>query len=179
MAKGSVKKQMQRINAASASGRRFVMHLNGSLSTGAGGLLQGTIDVGDISTFSDYTNEFGTLYDEFRVIGGVLNFYSTMGPGHTNACSIMAVAFDNDNNTGNPASINEVIQYGTSKTFNCGRDAAFTYEFMRPKSMNLWYDIASASNSVCGIRYYATTLSASTTYYNIEVEILVEFRGRR
>jgi hypothetical protein len=177
--KHTISERLARVNREATAARTHVMHLNGSLSTGAGGVLSGIIKVGDISTFSDYTNEFGTLYDEFRIIGGVLRFRSTMGPGHTNNCAIMAVCYDNDNDTGSPSSLDALLQYSTSRTLNCGRDANFVYEFTVPRSMNLWYDVASPSDRVAGIYYYATTLTPSVTYYNIEVEMLVEFRGRR
>jgi hypothetical protein len=176
--RNGISSKIQKVNSKSQTGRQFVLHKSGTLSTTGAGSIAGTLNVGDISTFSDFAGEFAALYDEYRVIGGRLKLYSTLGPGHTLGCSLMALAFDNDNATGSPASTDELIQYASSKVMNAGRDSKYFYTFERPASMNLWRDVASPSSD-CGIKYYATTLTVSTLYFKYELEILVDFRGRR
>jgi hypothetical protein len=154
------------------------MHRSGTLTTTAGGNLAGTINVGDISLNIDYTNEFGSVYDEYRVLGGRLKLYSTLGPGHTNACTLFSLAFDNDSGSGSPSSTDEVIQFATSKVMNAGRDAKYFYSFQRPHDILLWRDVATPASD-CGIKYYGTSLAGSTLYFKYELELLVEFRGRR
>jgi hypothetical protein len=176
--KHGISSQITQVNSSSQSGRKFVLHKSGTLSTNGAGSIAGTLNVGDISTFADFSGEFAALYDEYRVLGGRIKLYSTLGPGHTLGCSLMAIAFDNDNATGTPASTDELIQYATSKVLNAGRDSKYFYTFERPSSMLLWRDVASPSSD-CGLKYYATTLTVSTLYFKYELEILVDFRGRR
>jgi hypothetical protein len=154
------------------------MHRSGTLTSSAGGTLTGTLDIGNLALYSDFSNELGSLYDEYRILGGRLKLYSTLGPGHTSGCSLMAIAFDNDNPSGSPASTDELIQFASSKVLNAGRDSKYFYTFERPRSMLLWRDVATPVSD-CGLKYYATTLTVSTLYFKYELEVLVDFRGRR
>jgi hypothetical protein len=178
MRRGDISSQIASVNRESTNSRKFVMHRSGTLTSSAGGTLTGTLDIGDLSLYSDFSGEFAALYDEYRIIGGRLKLYSTLGPGHTLGCSLMAIAFDNDSATGSPASTDELIEYSTSKVLNAGRDSKYFYTFSRPKSMLLWRDVASPTSD-CGLKYYATTLTISTLYFKYELEVLVDFRGRR
>jgi len=169
---------LSKIEREQTSGRKAVLHSSGLLTTNGSGNLAAAIGVANLTSYTDYS-DFTGHYDEYRVIGGRLKLYSVLGPGHTNPCSLFAIAFDNDASSSTvPTSTNSVIRYATSRVSNIGRDAKFYFTFETPSNMRLWFDCASPTDQGA-ILYYATSLSNTTTYVKYELETIVEFRGRR
>jgi hypothetical protein len=168
--------QIENVNAAFNATQRVILHDAGQLTSSGGGTLIGTISL-LLSDFNDYSN-FTDHFDEYRIIGGRCTFYSALGPGHTYGCSLMPIAYDHDSASFTPSSADQLVKYGTSAQMNMGRDAKFTYLFEVPRQLNLWHDCASPATTGC-IAYYAANLANSTVYSKWDLEILVEFRGRR
>jgi hypothetical protein len=168
--------QIENANLAWNRTQRVVLHDAGTLTSNGSGNLAGSISL-LLTDFNDYSNFTGS-FDEYRIVGGRCTIYSALGPGHTYGCSLMPLAYDHDTASFTPTSTDQLVKYGTSSQMNMGRDSKFTYLFETPKQLNLWRDCASPSTTGC-IGYYAANLTNSTVYAKFDMEILVEFRGRR
>ncbi len=164
--------------------RSFVLTTSGLLTSDSGGELKGIFSM-DPSSSSNWS-QLAVLYDQFRVIGGQLKLASYTGNGASTASnSICAFVFDNDSSS-TPSSIGDIAGYseitylptlwtdGTIRTMN----------FKRPiirgvvQGQQLWYNETSPGSSPGSLKYYATNLSGSTTYYSYVLEYLVEFQMR-
>lgn len=173
----SISKQINNVARQQTRGRSVILHKYGTITSSAGGVLSDVFETNDITNTDDYSG-FTGHYDEYRVLGGILRVHSALGPGSTSACSIYVLAYDHDDNTALGNIANGIV-YGTSKTFDVGRDPTITYHFTTPKSMLIWRDASAAASQTGGIKSYADGLANSTIYARYELELLVEFRGRR
>jgi len=169
--------KINRVKAQQYVGRSVVLHKYGTSTSNGSGVIAGVFETNDITNTDDYS-DFTDHYDEFRVLGGTHTFTSSLGPGHTNACALFAMAYDHDDSTA-PSSVAELSKFSTFKCYNIGRTPKFTYSFHTPPDMLLWQDCASPSALTGGVKVYCSGLANSTTYANSELQLLVEFRGRR
>lgn len=143
------------------------------VTTGSGNLL--TTQTLNPSGSSEWST-FATLFDEFRVIGGVMHFEPVYAGSATTG--MICASFDNDDATA-PSSIDDVLCYQNSSL--CSFHKGLRYSFKRPNitPSAYWVDVASPANSVGSVKYVLgyTTASVTIGYYSIRLS--VEFRGRR
>jgi len=140
---------------------------------------------------SDWST-LATLYDEFRVVGVRLNLLSYQQFSVTSLNGIVGVAFDNDDSV-TITSLNAVLEYDTAQIIPAvfshqasgieNKDSMLRLSWSRPTSggntaIN-WVDVASPGSSLGSIKFYTSTITASTTYFQYVLEYFVEFRGRR
>jgi hypothetical protein len=167
---------IDKINASNNRSMMFILHDTGSSSSDGSGVIADSkslllTDLGDYSTYTSF-------FDEYRMIGGRITFYSRLGPGHTSNCNYAVVAYDKDSASVTPSSALQVSEYSTSGNFNCGRASSYSHTWEVPASQNEWIDCASPATTGC-IPFYAESLTASTNYLRWEMEVIVEFRGLR
>jgi len=163
---------------------KVVLTINGTISSSAGGVISGAFGM-DPSGSAEWSS-YAVLYDQFRVIGGILKLASSVPMGSTTASNtIVAFCFDNDNAT-TPTAYSGVTTF--SETTNVpavwSSGSIKQIRFKRPKIGNVmqtqyqWYDEATPSASPGAIKFYGSGASNSVQYYNYILEYLVEFQMR-
>ncbi len=167
---------------------RATIHGVGTLSSSAGGSIATAIQMDPNTLPSTDFSDFGSAYDEFRVLGCRLRLVPLLQNDTKVAAlnNLMIVAFDNDSHA-NPTSYTTTFQYSTSVVTSaiaqCPEGKVFEHLWWRPSAgaeTNIpWIDVNTSSGSDGSILIYADTLTASTGYLAYTVELFVEFRGRR
>ncbi len=164
--------------------QKVVLTINGTISSSAGGVISGAFGM-DPSGSAEWSS-FAVLYDQFRVLGGILKLACSVPMGSTTAANtIVGFCFDNDNST-TPTAYSGVTTFSeytnVPAIWNSG--AIKQIRFKRPKVGNLmqtqyqWYDEASPGSSPGAIKFYGSGASNSVQYYNYILEYLVEFQMR-
>lgn len=133
---------------------------------------------------SDWAS-YAAIYDEFRVVGIKITLVPSQQGSVTAINAPVIIVYDNDDSNV-LTSYNAALEYDTHKVLSSiwyqRSGSAYSSMWLRPTSGNntaiLWSDVGTpvATGSV---KFYATGLTASTTYFGITVEHYVEFRGRR
>jgi hypothetical protein len=123
------------------------------------------------------------IYDQFRVLGGQLKLACTQPNAAVNG-GIVRFAFDNDSTT-TPASYADVMAYSEVKDIPAVfTNSIQTVNFRRPvlkgtpQEASIWYNETSPGSSPGSLKYYGSSLSASTTYWSVVLDYLVEFQMR-
>ncbi len=160
---------------------RATLHGTSTLTTSAGGVINGYISMDPSSSSSDWA-DFSSTYDEFRIIG-VKMIAAPIQFGVAVNGGLIATAFDNDS-AANPGSFTAVQQYSNSKYFSAVNSMnPISFTWWRPvkgaDTPIIWDDVANPSTSLGSVVFYASGLSASTNYASLALEFYVEFRGRR
>ncbi len=162
---------------------RATIHGSGTLTTSAGGVINTAVTMDPSSYTGTDWADFSSTYDEFRVVG----IRITLAPiqfGVAVNGGLLALAFDNDSSSA-PGSFTAVQQYSTSQYYCIVNNTAkpVQFDWWRPtrgaETTQLWYDVANPSGSLGSVVFYASGLSASTSYTSIAIEAFLEFRGRR
>lgn len=162
------------------------IHGYGTISSDGAGKMATAIQLDPSALSSTDWADFSSAYDEFRVIGAQINMCSLLQNSITSVNNLMFVAFDNDSHAA-PTSYTQVQQYSTHRTsctiFQHPNGRCLTYRWWRPtagaETTIPWVDVATPSGSDGSFLIYADTLTISTGYLVYEVELFVEFRGRR
>jgi hypothetical protein len=171
---------MMNMARAPTSITRVVLGISGTLSSDGAGVLAGafTMDPSSCAKWSQYAS----IFDAFRVSGGVLKVCSVPSNGATSTNSICRFAFDNDS-SGTPSAYSDVMSYSEIHdipvTWSSGQ--VRTVAFRRPKfgvGSALWLDEQTPSSSLGALKFYANGLSVSTLYWHYVLEYLIEFTYR-
>jgi hypothetical protein len=163
---------------------RVVLSTIGTLSSDGAGVLAGafTMDPSAASKWSQYSS----IYDQFRVLGGVLKIASCPSNGAASLNSICRFAFDNDS-SGTPTSYTDVANYSeiTDIPVTWSSGAIRTVAFRRPVrrgqlqvTTSQWLDEQTPSSSLGALKFYASGLTASTLYWHYILDYLVEWMYR-
>ncbi len=150
----------------------LVMHAT-LVTTGSGNLL--TAQTLNPSGSSEWST-FATLFDEFRVTHGTMEFEPVYAGSATTG--MLCAGFDNDDAT-SPASIDDVLCYQNSSLTSFYK--GLKYSFKRPNltPSAYWVDVASPSSSLGSVKYVLGYTTASVTIGYYSIRLYVEFRGRR
>jgi len=162
--------------------RRFILSITGSIGSNGSGVMSGSfgMDPSGASTWSS----IALLYDQFRVIGGQLKIASVV-PNTVALNGLVRFAFDNDSTT-TPTSLSDIAGYSeiTDHPALWSSGQVLTVNFRRPtirgvvQGQQLWYNETTPSASPGALKFYASGLTASTTYLNFVLDYLCEFQMR-
>jgi len=163
--------------------RKLILSIQTTVGSSAGGVMSGAFGM-DPSGAAEWSSA-ALLYDQFRVLGGQMKIACTLAPNTAAVGGIIRLAFDNDSAT-TPASYADVMEYsevsdfpavwtsGTIRTFNFRRPVVNGL----PQSQQVWYNETAPSASPGGIKFFGSGLSASTVYWSVILDYLVEFQIR-
>ncbi len=175
----------RQINAARAPNvvRRIVLSVTGTIASDGAGVIAGAISMNP-SGSSEWSS-FAVIYDQFRVLGGVLNLMCTRPLNDTGAPTIVRFAFDNDS-TATPTSYGDVMQFAevTDVPSIWTSGTIMKVPFKRPvksgtvQSQFVWYDEATPSASPGSLKYYGSGANATTGFMRYVLDYLVEFQVR-
>ncbi len=163
---------------------KTLLCINGTLSSNGSGVMSGAFGM-DPSGSAEWSS-FAAIYDQFRVIGGVLKLASMVPNGSTTVSnSIVAFAYDNDS-AATPTTYGQIMQFAEITdvpacwTSGAIKQIPFRRPFLRgqPQSQFVWYDEATPSASPGGLKFYGSGLSNSTSYWSYILEYVVEFQMR-
>ncbi len=173
------------INSARNPNRvvRTILSVNGTISSDGSGVIAGAISLNP-SGSSEWSS-WAALYDQFRVIGGVLNLVCWRALNDTGAPTIVRFAFDNDSSA-TPTSYGDVMQFAevhdvsTIWTSGAVRRIPFKRPMKKgtPQTGSIWYDEASPSSTPGSIKYYGSGANASTGFLKYILDFVVEFQLR-
>ncbi len=173
------------INAARNPNRvvRTILSVNGTIASDGSGVIAGAITMNPSS--SAEWSSWSVLYDQFRVIGGVLNLVCWRALNDTGAPTIVRFAFDNDSSA-TPTSYGDVMQFAevhdvtTIWTSGAVRKIPFKRPMKRgtPQTGLVWLDEASPSASPGAIKYYGSGANATTGFLKYIIDYVVEFQMR-
>jgi hypothetical protein len=163
---------------------KVVLSIQGTISSSAGGIMSGAFAM-DPSGSSEWAS-FAGIYDQFRVLGGVLNLCPITANGNSSfQNAICRFAFDNDSSA-TPTTYGQIMDFAevtdTLGTWTSGviKRIPFRRPFRNgvPQSQFNWYDEASPSASPGGLKYYGSGFSNSITYWSYILDYVVEFQMR-
>jgi hypothetical protein len=163
---------------------KTILAVQGTLTTSGGGVYAGAFGM-DPSGSAEWAS-FAAIYDQFRVIGGVMKIVSALANGNSTATNgIVAFAFDNDSSAA-PANYGQIMQFAEVTdipacwTSGVIKQIPFRRPMRKgvPQSQYTWYDEASPSASPGGLKFYGSGLSNTTTYWSYIIEYVVEFQMR-
>ncbi len=163
---------------------KTVLAIQGTVTSSAGGVISGAFGM-DPSGSAEWSS-YAAIYDQFRVLGGILKLACAVPMGNSTAVNtIVAFCFDNDNST-TPTAYSGVTTFAevTEVPALWSGGAIKQIRFKRPKTGNVmqtqqqWYDEASPASSPGGLKFYGNGASNSTLYYSYILEYLVEFQMR-
>jgi hypothetical protein len=175
-----------KIRQADIVSRKFTLvQYVGALSTSGSGTLAGNVNM-DPSSSSDWSTLISNYYDEFRVVAVRAYLTSSQQFSITSKNCPIVVFMDNDSS----ASIGytTAIQYANKSLipaiFAHSDGKVWRRVFKRPETQDspiLWSDVATPSGSLGSLQIVSPVagLTASTEYFQLQLEYLIEARGRR
>jgi len=160
-----------------------------TITTSAGGTIN-TVDGNNPSGANEWASLIA-LYDEFRVVGVRIRICPVQTGSVVNINMPVVIVYDNDDSTA-LTSVGAGYEYDTAvitnaiwtANQNCGMNGnLLELAWARPTSGRntaiAWVDVAAPGGSLGSIKWYATGLTATTTYFVVWKEFFLEFRGRR
>lgn len=162
---------------------RVPMPIFGTISTNGAGVLAGAYGM-DPSGSTKWSH-YASIFDMFRVVGGVLRLVP-IGVNSAVLSGLVLFAFDNDS-ASTPSAITDIANYAevTQLPAVWTSGSVRTVPFVRPMKRGviqgtsaLWLDENSPSSSPGSLKFYGSGLTASTAYFSVELEYLVEFMYR-
>jgi hypothetical protein len=155
-----------------------VLQYNAPLTSTGGGLINSVFGL-DISLFNNYTN-YTNSYDEFRLLKAVYKFV----PDYENAVLPLTTTtsalgapivgvIDRDNSSA-PTSYN-IAEYASAEIKSVNKPMTLIYEMSGSEDAGF---IGDTSLSSAWFRLFGSGLSGSTTFGQVFVKALFQFRGR-
>ena len=129
----------------------------------------------DPSGCTDWSS-FATLFDEFRVVAVRFQVFPS-ARYLTTSIGLVATAFDNDSTA--TGTVDQVLQYGTSRGFIVQDDHVFSWRRPNITPSAYWVDCASPSSSAGAILVSVTGAPSSVTLLFGITTYEIEFRSRR
>ncbi len=162
---------------------KTILSVNGTIASDGSGVIAGAITLNPSS--SSEWSSWATIYDQFRVIGGVLNLTCWRALNDTGAPTIVRFAFDNDSSA-TPTAYSDVMQFAevhdvtTIWTSGAVRRIPFKRPMKKgtPQTAQIWYDESSPSSTPGSIKYYGSGANASTGFFKYILDYVVEFQMR-
>jgi len=154
----------------------------GNISSTGGGLIAVVLGL-DPSTFVGWTHA-AALYDEFRVVGGRIHIAARNNSGTLLSSGLAVVVYDNDDDTTALVNLEQGAVYPEHKLFPS--------ILVTPGMISLKYTCYSTGDRSTGAVYatcatpnahphslkiYATSLTASVSYFQYAIESVVQFRS--
>lgn len=152
------------------------------ISSNVAGIINTTFSLNP-NTFSHWT-ELSSLYDEFRVVGCEIQLCARQIFSVTALSALVAICFDNDDSSV-LTNWTAALEYPTMKVVPAmwANDKVYKFTWARPSAGKettiMWQDCAVPAGSVGGLKFYADTLTASTSYFDVIYSLACEFRGLR
>lgn len=160
------------------------------ISSSALGVINTVISMDPSGLAGAEWTSMANLYDDFRVKGIRVRLSSKQQYSVTAQTDMVVICYDNQNLTA-LTSLNDGLQYSTSKVFNAvwthsttgeNRDSCLTFSWARPTAGKntaiSWTPTSSPGSDLGAVKFYSVNLTASTTYMVAAVEYFIEFRGR-
>ncbi len=162
---------------------KTLLSVNGTIASDGSGVIAGAISLNP-SGSSEWSS-WATLYDQFRVIGGVLNLVCWRALNDTGSPTIVRFAFDNDSSA-TPTAYSDVMQFAevhdvtTIWTSGTVRRIPFKRPMKKgtPQTAQMWYDESSPSSIPGSLKYYGSGANASTGFFKYILDLVVEFQLR-
>jgi len=151
--------------------------------TSSGGGLINAITTWDASTFGDFAT-FAPLYDEWRPLGMRVRFIcnQAFAPPATAIARLVVVAYDNDDAATALTSYNNGLDYHNHIEFGSVWDnakfpliEATALSQGDPSAGVLWQTTGNTAPNR-SFKHYSTGLTATTAYYEVVVNYVVQFR---
>jgi hypothetical protein len=152
---------------------------SGLLASNGAGIIANTLSLNPTS-YSGWSS-LAPIYDEFRVVGARIRFFSHQANSATNATSTAVVVFDNDDNSTNLTALNDGLDYRVNHMFGAVWDTGLGKQLTAYRTPiaadGNWLSTGNASALPCSFKVWCGNLSVSTNYLDWTIELVVQFRG--
>jgi hypothetical protein len=177
-------KSFNRLNKSEVTSRKFILHNAIGVASDGAGTISKVVNM-DPSASQDW-GLISNYYDEFRVIAIRVFVVSLQQYSITKLNGLLVALMDNDTTTA--ATYVNALQYANKRWI----PAVFSHQvgellcltFKRPEDKTspiAWCDVATPASSLGSFQIISSpvSLTATTYYFNLGFEYMIEARGRR
>jgi len=177
-------KSFVKTNKAEVTSRKFIMHNAIGVASDGAGTISKVVNL-DPSASQDW-GLISNYYDEFRVVAIRVYVLSLQQYSVTKLNGLLVALMDNDTTTA--ATYVNALQYANKQyipaVFGHANGRMCVLTFKRPEDKTspiVWCDVATPASSLGSFQIISSpvSLTATTDYFNLGFEYMIEARGRR